>query len=823
MILSRYLTFSIFISSVWAMAISLPVNPLTSFFNNQNSLLWLTGSLTAANMIILTSLFCRGTLNCRMILLNLIQLAAFCQLQVQIFNLSSDDACPPSSSLADHYEFVAFHILNGFDIADVMTGNATVFQKSGFQNALTGMAAFTICFMGGILCLGILFKVIRHLSKIERFKTIKKQICPGVMITSLMMIFISGWINPDIDHWHLWIFNEILRVLDFGDVFQIFAWSPQTETDSQIAGILFRLGVFIGFLSAGYRYLYLPALEEAVMDRIEELREIVVSSHLPKKRLEAIRELQFYREIAEPAIPELVRLLENHHKELRKAAADALKAINFKWAGMKIAQEALPKFLDRLRRADKLTRIAVAESLGEFGPYAKKAVPVLTDVSVNEEDKDIRNTAFQALVRIGRAAVSDLVKTMDARKKDEKTRAEAALILARIGTDHPDIVVHHAVRLLKSNDEHTRDFASNILKDLGPDAVPCLVEMLKRRIFPNLVITAFRKIRPMVIAPHLLELLKTDKSLRKPIIHVLTKMVPQNSAAEEDVSLRKAVGNFIKALRHEDSMRRASAARALGEIGYSARKAIPDLAKALCDDCGEVRIAAKEALKKIVLPPFSISDLIKKLARGKGANRHNAARELGEIGQEAEKAIPFLVILLGDADQTLHYETVRALRRIDPQWRRHECLDNLIPCFIKKMGGIDVEFPLMSNFRCNMPRKALKEIGDAPVRHLVDARIHKNNDVARNAAEFLEENHPDWRKSHQGAVDAIPYLVQGLKSERWYTRRAAAEVLGEIRWRARTALPHLVLALANRNKAVRRAAKKAISETVLRRKKNSAL
>ena len=126
----------------------------------------------------------------------------------------------------------------------------------------------------------------------------------------------------------------------------------------------------------------------------------------------------------------------------------------------------------------------------------------------------------------------------------------------------------------------------------------------------------------------------------------------------------------------------------------SARKAIPDLAKALCYDCGEVRIAAKEALTKIVLPPYSISDLIRKLARGERANRHNAARELGEIGQGAEKAIPFLVILLGDADQTLRYETARALRRIDPQWHRHECLDNLIPCFIKKMGGIDVEFPL---------------------------------------------------------------------------------------------------------------------------------
>jgi len=125
---------------------------------------------------------------------------------------------------------------------------------------------------------------------------------------------------------------------------------------------------------------------------------------------------------------------------------------------------------------------------------------------------------------------------------------------------------------------------------------------------------------------------------------------------------------------------------------------------------------------------------------------------------------------------------------------------------------------LMSNFRCSMPREALREIGDAAVRHLVETRIHENNDVAGNAANFLKVHHPDWRKS-QGAAEAIPYLVKGLKNDHCYTRRAAAQVLGEMGWLAKAALPQLVLAMADRNEAVRRAAKKAISETVLRRKK----
>ncbi|MDM8524961.1 HEAT repeat domain-containing protein [Desulfococcaceae bacterium HSG8] len=694
--MNRYAFFSIPISSVCVVAIFLPENPLISlsFFHNQNGLIWLTSSLTAANIIILTSLFCKGKLNCKIILLNLIQLAVFCQLQIQICNFSQQDHSS-SVPLKDHYEFVAFHVLSGFDLADVMMENTIVFQKSGFQNALAAIAGFSMSFMAGILCIGIFFKGIRYVSKIERIKVIKNRICPGVLITSLLMIFIAGWINQDIGRLHLRISDEILRVLDFGDIFQIFGWH-NTETDSRISGILFRLGVLIGLVSVGYRYLYLPALEEAVMDRIEELKTIIASYHYPpRKRMDAILELQSYGEIAELAIPELIRMLENHHKELRRAAAGALKEISPKWAARDIAQKALPGFLDKLRRADTLTRIAVAEAIGEFGQYARKAVPVLTDVCVSEnEDRNVRDAASHSLMEIGQAAVPDLVRVMDSTGKDKKAREEAARILARIGTEHPNVVVPPSVRLLKSNDEYTRDLAGDVLRDIGPDAVSTLTEMLRRGILPNLVITAFRKIRPVAIMPRLLELLRSEELLRKSIVHVLKKIAPSQNTIREDESLAEAVGNFIKALRHEEGLRRASAARALGEIGHPARKAIPALAKALCDDSGEVRAAAKEALNKIVLPPFSISDLIKKLIQGEGTDRCNASRELGEIGEGAEKAIPFLVMLLGDADQTLRYEAARALRRIDPQWRRHECLDDLIPFFINVMGGVNVEVPL---------------------------------------------------------------------------------------------------------------------------------
>jgi len=692
--LNYYSSFCVSVSIIYLMVIFFLGNFLVSF--NQNYLLWLTASLTAANMLILTSLFCKGRLTYRTILLNLIQLLLFCQLQMQLPTLLPQDSSP--TLLKKQYELVAFRVINGFDLVDIMAKNDLADKKYGVQNAAAGITAFSMCFMACIFCLGIIFRGIRYLSTIERIKLIRKWLDPGMMIFSLMLISISVWINRDMSHWHVWIFDGILRVLDFGDAFQIFEWGSQSAPGSRVAGILFRIGISLGFIWAGYRHFYLPALEDAVMDRIEELRAIITSSYyLPRERLEAIRELQSYGKIAESAIPELVRLLENHHEELRKAAAVALKAVNSRWAGTEIAQEALPKLLDKLKRADRLTRIAAAEAIGEFGSYAKKVVPALMDVSVDQnQDKAVRDAVFQSLAKIGRAAVPELVRITDSRRENGEVRKKAAQVLARIGNEHPDVVVHHAVRFLKSNDAYTRDLAGDILKDLGPDAVSSLLGMLRRRILPELVIAAFKKIKPVAIIPRLLEMLRSDKSLREPIIHVLKAMMPVSSEksdeSDDHLSLIRAVGNFINDLRHEDSVCRATAATALGDIGFSARKAIPGLAKALCDNNGEVRVAAKEALEKIVLPPFSIFALVKKL--GECEERCKAARELGEIGPGAEKAIPCLVILLGDDDQELRYEAARALKRIDARWRRHQCLDDLIPRFIKAMGGAYVEFPL---------------------------------------------------------------------------------------------------------------------------------
>jgi HEAT repeat protein len=316
------------------------------------------------------------------------------------------------------------------------------------------------------------------------------------------------------------------------------------------------------------------------------------------------------------------------------------------------------------------------------------------------------------------------------------------------------------------------------------------------------------------ILSHLLELLK-DNSIQKSVVTVLKEIAPK-SDIDVDKGLLEAIKKFIEALKHEQIQTRITAIEALATIKYPARIAIPALADVLLYDKDKsVQKKAKEALKKIILPPFSVSELIKKLKDENETDRRNAARELGEIGPpEAEKAIPDLIKVLSDEDEKVRYEAVRALRRINPEWRRHGCLAALIPCFIEAMGQADIEF------RCKMPGEALEQIGEKAVQYLIESLTHPNNTVIENSADFLENCHPGWRES-QGATDAVPRLIRKLQNGQWYIRCNAAVILGEIGWRARQSLPHLILASADRNRDVRDAARTSVSKMVLNRKKEA--
>ena len=129
-----------------------------------------------------------------------------------------------------------------------------------------------------------------------------------------------------------------------------------------------------------------------------------------------------------------------------------------------------------------------------------------------------------------------------------------------------------------------------------------------------------------------------------------------------------AAGDWVAALKSSDSLERRLAAHALGEIGRTAREAVPALTEALRDPVGFVRVWVAAALARV--EPES-PDAIPALAAGTRDEiyfvRSLAAWHLGRLGPRhpgiaaAERQ---LRELLNDIDPSVHVEALVALENL---------------------------------------------------------------------------------------------------------------------------------------------------------------
>jgi len=198
---------------------------------------------------------------------------------------------------------------------------------------------------------------------------------------------------------------------------------------------------------------------------VRALRETVKNGQ-KKARIAAIQTLgdiaqspaAAHRDLAKPAVPELIEALRDKDDDVRIWAAIALGQIG------PDAVNAVQPLLSLLRTEENPQAICGAiQSLGEIGPGAESALPVLAAIA-----QDPKHTAqvfaAQALWRIGSkgqaVAASVVPRLIDqfATSKDARVRAWVAEILCEIGPDaqgavpvlrtaaaDPDVQVRRAV------------------------------------------------------------------------------------------------------------------------------------------------------------------------------------------------------------------------------------------------------------------------------------------------------------------------------------------------------------------------------------------
>ncbi len=285
----------------------------------------------------------------------------------------------------------------------------------------------------------------------------------------------------------------------------------------------------------------------------------------------------------------------------------------------------LPSLLELLNYDDRHARSNAAKALGEMGSDAESATSTLLAIVRDpNENEYLREDAAEALIKIGLDAETVLSLFDLLRRENDFCLYSKAIPMIELLGDQAAPVLVKTLMAIDSDDEADVGFdykAFELLGRIGAPALPGLIELLKSERWSGLALRTLGKAGTAAV-PTLLDILKDGET-------------------EE----------------------RADAAEALGEIGADAADAIPALSAALNDSDLEVCARAAEALGRI--GPASGSILIEAVKDADSFTLCWVTKALGEIGAEAEAAIPSLIKLRFHSNPTVSYLAAEALRKID--------------------------------------------------------------------------------------------------------------------------------------------------------------
>ena len=211
--------------------------------------------------------------------------------------------------------------------------------------------------------------------------------------------------------------------------------------------------------------------------------------------------------------------------------------------------------------------------------------------------------------------------------KDAKVRASAEeALVQRAGRSLPLLR-----RFINGGDEDLQRKTFDIIRRIGPPAIPLLVELLRHR----------------------------QVEIRRLTADALIDLAP------DTVWIQPALR---RSLRDEDSMVVADSARALGALRSRASPSVRALVNALSHEEPHVRIYAAEALASIG-PPASAAtkDLARALRDPIPGVRWSAGEALGSIGPAAQSAVPQLIEALKDKFLYVRICAAGALGSIGPK------------------------------------------------------------------------------------------------------------------------------------------------------------
>jgi HEAT repeat protein len=477
---------------------------------------------------------------------------------------------------------------------------------------------------------------------------------------------------------------------------------------------------------------------------LQDLVKALATPYRREIRRDAAERLGQLGEAAAPAIPALLIAAVDASADVRKAALNALKAVDPDWTENAAISEALPSLVAALRGRSQQVDQAASALLREIG---QPAVPALCSALLDGEDnlKQIRLMRLLAWIDPGAVcAIPPLTRALSS--KFLHVRIEAARRLADTGPP-PEAALPALMAGLSERSLEARQAMAACLALAGAaaePAIPFLLPLLADRDggVRKAAAAALAGIGPPVV-PALIELIQTRDAQRlKTWTESCDRFQPWRHPAERDILVIESWESWKNLwwaaydILDEHTRLETAQEAALGilaELGYASSAAVPAVTRALADPNPAIQLAAIHTLR--------------------------------QIGPRARSATPDLLQMIAHRDESFRAAAVSALNSIYSSWTLYPGALGVLAGLAKQLS--DAGEPGESIVR------TFAMIGGPAVPALIDTLTSGNRVAQENAAKALGH-------IGAGAQEAIPALTGVLQDSHPGVQEAAAEALSEI-------------------------------------------
>ena len=427
-----------------------------------------------------------------------------------------------------------------------------------------------------------------------------------------------------------------------------------------------------------------------------------------------------------------------------------------------------------------------------FTKTVKKKTDSLSGLQhqMRSSDANMRREAIVGLRRYGENALSAKVALRRAMIQDRSPKVRKAAIYTLIGMGPQ--AISDWVRGLVSDDPVIKKIANDQFAHLGEHDAKGLAKSLS---------LPLEKVRKKVLST-----LKRLGSKAKVAIPELTKLLG-HSEADVKIAVAKAIGQMgadadKAVLKLADALKANKAwwniqvalANALGQIGPAAAPAAQELAELLQDKDSDVGKAAMAALKQI--GPKAIPNLGQVLSNSPWQIKLQLAKLFGSMGGQAVSGVPALARATTDSDTEVRKASVIALGEIGEKAKLG------IPALTKILHNQQEEKAIWRETVL-----ALVRIGHAGHKVLLDGLQSKEDT-------WLQQKIPEALGGLGAKLGrhGVPLLVKALQNPMWQVRWTATMVLQKVKDQSKLAVTALIKALEDTDHRVRKGAAKTLGK-----------